>query len=222
MALLPKQYKYNQLKIFDNVIESSIADRESLSLTKTWEDTGLHLKNDLILEIGCGRGAFTHALARRHSDRTVIGLDIKGSRIYTGAVMAKKENLANALFLRMRAEFLGYFFPAQSVSEIWITFPDPHIKNRRKNFSKRLTAPDFLASYRYILKENGKIHLKTDNDLLFEYTMQVVRDQGGSILLSERDLYSSELSADTVLEKTEYEERFLREDKKIGYIQFTL
>ena len=97
--------------------------------------------NPIVLELGCGRGEYTVALATRNSAANYIGIDIKGARMWRGAKTATENNIGNAAFLRTRIEFINSFFAPGEVDEIWITFPDPQLKKQRAR--KRLTAPRF-------------------------------------------------------------------------------
>ena len=117
--------------------------------------------HELILELGCGKGEYSVGLARNYPQKNFVGLDIKGARIWTGAKIAQEEGLSNVAFLRTRIDFINSFFTRNEVAEIWITFPDPQEKRRR--LKKRLPGAHFLNRYRAFLKDEGKIHLKTDN-----------------------------------------------------------
>src|SRR6056300_448999 len=100
-------------------------------------------ENPIVLELGCGKGEYTLALARRYPDKNFIGIDIKGARLWRGAKTAIEEGLKNVHFLRMSIELIDYAFKPQEVSEIWITFPDPQMKYKRTKH--RLTNAAFLT-----------------------------------------------------------------------------
>ena len=95
----------------------------------------------VILELGCGKGAYTLALAQRFPDTTLVGIDIKGARMWHGAKEADELGLDNARFLRVMIEDLEKYFNEGEVDEIWITFPDPH--PRKGKAKKRLTSKRF-------------------------------------------------------------------------------
>ena len=78
--------------------------------------------------------------------------------------------MGNVLFLRTRIEMIGSFFGPEEVDEIWLTFPDPQLKKKRK----RLTSPRFLNTYCTFLKKNGIVHLKTDSNVLYRYTLNLI------------------------------------------------
>ncbi len=104
--------------------------------------------------------------------------------------------------------------------EIWITFPDPHPGKRNSN--KRLTCPWFLNRYRNILKDNGIIHLKTDNTELFNYTKSLAEKNNLSIIAATSDLYSEIHDDDILSIRTHYENLYLKEGLKINYLAFRL
>ena len=118
----------------------------------------------IVLELGCGKGEYTIALARANAGHNHIGIDIKGARLWRGAKTSNEEQMTNVAFLRTRIEMIQQFFGPQEVSEIWITFPDPQPKKPMK----RLTSPRFLDLYRPQLYPDAPIHLKTDSRELYD------------------------------------------------------
>ena len=124
----------------------------------------------IVLELGCGKGDYTIALALRHPEINYIGVDIKGARLWKGAKYATEHALPNVAFLRTRIEFIEAFFGPGEVSEIWLTFSDPQLRGSE---NARLSSPLFLERYRKFLKPGGIVHLKTDSRYLYEYTRAV-------------------------------------------------
>lgn len=171
-----------------------------------------------MLELGCGHGDYTIEMARKFPHRNFIGIDIKGSRIWRGSVLAEEENLPNVAFLRIPVEKLEEHFGEGEVSEIWITFPDPRPKKR--DVKRRLTSPRFLDLYACILKPKGRIHLKTDSLLLYEFTLEMLQERKPINLLHTDNLYASPLLEHTYNIQTTYEKRFLAEEVPIKYLQF--
>lgn len=176
--------------------------------------------NPIVLEIGCGRGEYTIGLARREGGKNIIGIDIKGARLWRGAKTATEEGIANAAFLRTRIEVIDSFFAAGEVSEIWITFPDPQLKKARK----RLTSAMFLNRYTKFLKTGGKIHLKTDSVHLHEYTKALLAHNDIQPEICTADVYvdGEELGDEVRSIQTTYEARFLQEGLAITYLRFAL
>ena len=145
----------------------------------------------IVLELGCGKGDYTIALARRHPEINYIGVDIKGARLWKGAKEATETAMPNVAFLRTRIEFIEAFFGPGEVSGIWLTFSDPQLRGSENS---RLSSPLFLERYRKFLAPGGIVHLKTDSRYLYEYTQAVCRVNGLSVLASGTDVYHEGLS----------------------------
>lgn len=172
----------------------------------------------LTLELGCGKGEYTVALAIAHPHRNFIGVDIKGSRMWTGATRVVNEGIPNAAFLRTQIELIDQFFGPEEVEEIWITFPDPQLKK----VNKRLTSTRFLRMYRNIMAADGVINLKTDSPFLYEYTRRLAVENGLEILEATSDLYGLGGADEESSIKTHYETQWLARGKKIKLLRFRL
>ena len=122
------------------------------------------------------------------------------------------------MFLRTRIEFIESIFAENEVSEIWVTFADPQIKNARK----RLTSPLFLDRYKKFLKKGGILHLKTDSQLLHEYTLEVLPENGFTILEHNNDIYGSGYADEVLSIKTFYESQYLAKGMPITYLKARL
>ena len=170
------------------------------------------------LEIGCGHGDYSVELAKKFPERYFIGIDVKGARIYHGAMRALEEKLNNVAFIISKAENLNEFIPPNSVQEIIIPFPDPQF--RRANQKRRLISPDFLKIYKGLLISNGVIHLKTDNQSLFDYTVDVIKNFGCEILFLTEDLNYNKDNDPLFEIVTRFEEHYIKEGRKIKYIRF--
>lgn len=174
----------------------------------------------IVLELGCGKGEYTIGLARQNPETNFIGVDIKGARLWRGLKDAQLEEIPNVAFVRTRIELIEHFFGTQEVSEIWITFPDPQPQASRER--KRLTNQRFLERYRSFLREDGVIHLKTDSTLLYEYTLQVIRDNNHVVLSSTDNLYEHQGEEVVKSIRTFYEQKWLAMGIPIKYIRFSL
>ena len=141
--------------------------------------------NPIVLELGCGKGEYTVALAERDPNRNYIGVDIKGARLWKGAKYATEHALSNVAFLRTRVEFISAFFAPGEVSEVWLTFSDPQYRSE----NSRLCSPLFLERYRGFLRPGGIVHLKTDSRFLHEYARAVCAANGLQVLACTQDLY---------------------------------
>ena len=216
-----KLRRFEENKNFANLYEAPYSQElgKDNHLQGFWAREVFGNNNPIILELGCGKGEYTLAMARGDRQQNYIGVDIKGARLWRGAKTDLEEKLAHVAFIRTRIELIDSFFAPGEVSGIWITFPDP--QPRKEN--KRLTAPRFLERYLKFLRPGAIIHLKTDNRPLHDYTREIVESRPDFKLLeADNDIYRHRKVPDMVLEvKTFYEEMFLREGKPITYLQFS-
>lgn len=185
-----------------------------------WHEDFFGNGNPIVLELGCGKGEYTIALAERNPHINYIGVDIKGARMWRGARTATDNGMGNVGFLRTRIEFINSFFARDEVSEIWITFPDPQLKTRRAK--KRLTSPIFLEYYARFLRPDGRINLKTDSQHLFGYTGEVIRRFGLPCDVANNDIYGTGYADEELSVKTAYESKFLQCGLPITYTRFSL
>lgn len=183
-----------------------------------WNSEVFASEAPITLELGCGRGEYTVALAKSEPECNFIGVDIKGARMWTGAREVEENGIANAAFLRCEIENIDSFFAPGEVDRLWITFPDPQMKKNRK----RLTSTRFLKLYRKILRPDGEVNLKTDSPFLFEYTRRLVELNGFETSLCTDDLYGSGAADPVSSIKTYYEQQWLARGKKIKLISFRL
>lgn len=172
----------------------------------------------ITLELACGHGAYTVGLSRLFPHRNFVGIDRKGARMWKGAKTALEENLNNAAFMRIQIDHCAEHFAPGEIEEIWITFPDPQPNKDRK----KLTHPMFLERYKQFLKPDGLIHLKTDDDHLYEYTLDLIHQNNYTILQNIKDVYAADTVSDELNIKTYYEQKWLEKGKTIKYIQFQL
>ena len=182
-------------------------------------DNFLAQKKLIILELGCGKGEYTNALAKNETTKQFIGIDIQGERLWYGAKEALAQKLTNVLFLRIQIENLLDYFAKYSISEIWLTFPDPYPKT--KHLAKRLTSPRFLQMYKKILQPDGLVHLKTDNKNLFQYSLETIEEFDGQIIESHSDLYRDKIDNPQLAIQTTFEKKCLT-GEQIYYLKFQL
>lgn len=200
-----KLRQFAELDTFHNVFQ------KDGSLKGKWSTEFFKNDHPIVLELACGKGEYTVNLSKKFPEKNFIGIDLKGNRLWTGAKMAIEEQINNVAFLRIQIEHLQSYFEHNEVDEIWITFPDPQPQVSREK--KRLTSMRFLEVYRPILKENAIIHLKTDNDQLYEYTLEVIADNKLDLLANTNDVYNSALLDDVLQIKTYYERKYLSQGK---------
>lgn len=218
-----KLKRFQENETFRNVLQPS---RDELlegrfPLKGNWRRDFFKNENPLVLELGCGKGEYSIALAKEFPQKNFLGIDIKGARFWRGAKTAIEENLENVGFIRTQIELVDQVFEENEVDEIWITFPDPQIKYKRTKH--RMTNPEFLQKYKKILKPEGTIHLKTDSEFMHGYTLGLLQGQGHEILQANHDVYKNVYSPKEVIGiQTFYEKQYLEQGKPITYIQFRI
>ena len=222
-----KLAKFADMETYDCVFQYpySVVEQVPFEMQGHWHEEYFHNDNPIVLELGCGKGEYTVGLAKRYPDMNFIGVDIKGARMWTGATQAVKEGLKNVAFLRTNIEIIDRFFAPDEVTEIWLTFSDPQMKNPRK----RLTSTYFMNRYRHFLIDRGFIHLKTDSNFLFTYTTYIVEKNHLPLVLRTNDLYSensensenSEYSEAASIQ-TYYEQMWIDRGLNIKYMKFHL
>ena len=212
-----KLKRFAELETFERVLQpDKLPHNEDHSIKGNWHSQIFNNTNPIVLEVGCGRGEYTVDMAQRYPNKNFIGIDIKGARLWRGAKTCNEKNIMNAAFLRIRLEKIESYFAPDEVSEIWITFPDPHFKLHWEE--RRLTSVSFLNRYRNILKPNGIIHLKTDNMPLYNFSKDVAVQAKATIIQATDDLYNSNITSIDLNIKTTYENMFLSAGSKIAYL----
>ncbi|HMB97201.1 MAG TPA: tRNA (guanosine(46)-N7)-methyltransferase TrmB [Balneolaceae bacterium] len=215
-----KQQRYREVEEFPNVFLYTDYTEGSEKPRGKWHSDIFKNVNPIIAELACGKGDYTLQLSDKYPDKNYIGIDIKGDRIWKGAKKALKDGRDNVRFLRIYIDHLDEYFEFGEISEIWITFPDPYPK--KGDISKRLTSPKFLNIYSRVLKPGGLIHLKTDSDLLFEFTMETIRNNKCEFVNASNDIYNEKSVDNDLMIKTYYEKKHLENRKTIKYVAFRL
>ena len=215
-----KLKKFADMETFGCVFQFPWAtiEHEGCPMRGRWNADYFGNDHPIVLELGCGKGEYAVGLGKRFPDKNYIGVDIKGSRMWTGARQVEAEGLKNVAFLRTSIEIIDRMFAPGEVSEIWITFPDPQMKK----VNKRLTSTRFLNNYRNILKDGGLVHLKTDSPFLYTYTRELVRVNQLPVEVDTDNLYNSGLADDILEIKTYYEQQWLSRGLTIKYLKFHL
>ena len=183
-----------------------------------WNEVMFHNDNPIVLELGCGKGEYTIALAERFPQKNYIGIDIKGARLWKGAKYATQHALPNVAFVRTRVELVESLFAENEIGEIWLTFSDPQERKPRK----RLTHPRFLESYRRFLAPGGILHLKTDSRLLHHFTLETARCNGLTVLAADPDIHGHGPADELLQIETFYEKNFKAQGIPITYLAFRL
>ena len=214
-----KQVKKDEFNAFANCFND---DR---SLAGKW-NTHFGNEHPLIVELGCGKGDLSLGLARQHPEMNYLGVDIKATRMWSGAWAGLEEGLENLAFLRTDIHGIQHYFGPGEIDGLWITFPDPYPK--KKQSKNRMIHERFLRQYTTILKPGATIWFKTDNNSLFEYCLAHFEELNQKkafaieVLEQTRDLHASPLRNPSNGVVTDFEQRFLDIGKKINYMAFTL
>lgn len=216
-----KLKRFRENETFKNVIQPT---REELvegdfSYKGAWNKDFFKNNNPIVLELGCGKGEYSVALARQYPEKNFLGIDIKGARFWRGAKTALEEGLDNVGFMRTQIELVEHAFAKAEIAEIWITFPDPQIKYKRTKH--RMTNTHFLQKYKNILIPEGTVNLKTDSEFMHGYTLGLLHGEGHEILHANHNVYKNEYSPKEVTGiQTFYEKQYLKQGKPITYIKF--
>tara|TARA_X000000368_G_scaffold319836_1_gene257045 strand:- start:2894 stop:3559 length:666 start_codon:yes stop_codon:yes gene_type:complete len=216
-----KLKKFAQMETYPHVKQPDLKQLgEGYEMKGKWKQEFFKNDNPLVLELGCGMGEYSVGLAEKYPKKNFLGIDIKGARMWQGAIESLQKEMKNVGFLRIRIERIEKCFAKDEVDEIWITFPDPQLKKRRGK--KRLTHPNFLKRYSHVLKENGNIHLKTDSQFLHGFTLGVITSAGYILEDSTNDLYNDYTKREHMEIKTHYEQIYLDRGLPITYLRFRL
>lgn len=177
-----------------------------------WADV-FKRKAPLMLELGCGKGGFISVLAAKNPDINYIAVDIKSEVLVVAKRnierVFKEENreIDNVLIMAQDIERIDMMLsPKDQIERIYINFPNPWPKEKHKK--RRLTYPRQLMKYRDFLKDGGEIRFKTDDDELFEESLEYFSDCGFKITYLTWDLHR-ENREDNII--TEHEKMFSSE-----------
>ncbi len=222
MSKKKKNARFAENRTFPNLFEISYHEmqQQPFNLRGKWNSDVFLNNNPIILELGCGKGDYTTGLAIRNPDKNYIGMDIKGARLWFGCKKSQTERILNVAFIRSKIQSISYFFARDEVDEIWITFPDPQPRSSREK--KRLTSLPFLERYKTIAKNGASIHLKTDDDDLYLYTLSLIENSDHKIIFATNDLYNSGYTHEAAQIQTFYEKIWLTKGLTIKYLQFEL
>lgn len=171
--------------------------------------------NPIYLEIGCGKGQFINRKAMLNPQINYIAIEGQSNVVLRAMEKAQDAGLGNLRIFITFVNDLEDYFEKGELTGIYLNFSDPWPKARHAK--RRLTYRERLLNYKKVLCNGGAIEFKTDNDSLFEFTLEEVEAAGLSIEEMTRDLHQSLYDAKTV--KTEYEEKFSAKGKNINYIK---
>lgn len=208
-----KLFRFAEIEKFKNVFQYP------KEMAKQWA-TFFQNDNKLVLELACGKGEYAVSMAKAFPEKNFVGLDVKGNRMYVGAKKALEEKVENVAFLRTQIQQIEEYFLPHSIDEIWITFPDPFLKDSKAK--NRLTHSRFLKEYQKVLKPGAKINLKTDSKPLFDFTVEMVEHHKCELVTRIDNVYEKGEPDFPLNIKTFYEGMHLEDNRTIQYICFRL
>jgi tRNA (guanine-N7-)-methyltransferase len=208
-----KTLKKAQFQLFENCFHKDAQNKGR------WHEV-FGNEHPITLELGCGRAELSYGLAQKYPERNFLGIDLKADRLWRPGRDALREGLNNMAFLCIDLREMGQHLAPQEADEIWITFPDPFPKKRQAKH--RMVNPDFLTLYQQVLKPGGKLHYKTDNLALFQYSLEVfVRQQNIHLHSLSFDLHADDNLPEDFKIKTTYEKQFMEMGIPINYVCFS-
>ncbi len=168
------------------------------------------------VEIGSGKGQFILGMALAHPEINYIGMEIQETAI---AIAARKSfdqvgKLPNLRYIYGNGNGVETYFEKSEIDKIYLNFSDPWPKKRHEK--RRLTYKTFLAVDEQILRPNGEIHFKTDNQGLFEYSLASFSQYGMILKQVWLDLHQSQFEGNIM---TEYEEKFSSKGQRIYRVE---
>ena len=157
---------------------SSCLVRDPFTMRGQWR-TLMPDAKELRVELGCGKGRFTVDTALSEPDVLLIAVEKVPDAMVVAMERVVEQGIPNVRFLDRDAELLPEMFAPGEISRLYINFPDPWPK--KKQFKRRLTAPEFLDKYRALLPEGGAVWFKTDNGPLFDWSLESFRGCGWAL-----------------------------------------
>ena len=186
------------------IADNDMAINEPTELKGKWKEE-FGNDNPIRIEIGMGKGKFITTLAMENPDINYIGIEKYSSVLIRAIERCEEIEVPNLRFIRMEAEYICDVFEKGEVDRIYLNFSDPWPKDRHAK--RRLTSKQFFERYDVILKKDGIVEFKTDNDLLFQFSLEQVPEAGWELIEQTWDLHNDErLMQGNVM--TEYESKF--------------
>ncbi len=215
-----KKEHFEENKTFKHLFQPTYYEiKDGYKMKGKWSDY-FNNNNPVVLELGCGKGEYTVELARKYADKNFIGIDLKGARLWRGCKTVQVDKITNVAFIRSAGEFLEYMFAQEEISEIWITFPEPHPQKAKSK--KRFTSPHFNQRFKNILRKDGIIHLKTDDLPFYNFTLETIAEEQHKLQVKYDNLYAENPDEEVTEIQTYYENLWLREGRTIMYLRYNL
>lgn len=207
--------RHKKVKNLDKRIEATrhFLVEDAKSCKGRWREV-FGREGRLYMELGCGKGKFLTARAMADSEASFIGIEGLDAVMIRGLEKAEKNQLVNVKYVMDFVDDIRDYFADGELEGIYLNFSDPWPKARHAK--RRFTFGETLLKYKQILKPGGFIAFKTDNEDLFDFTLEEIERVGLNMEEMSRDLHRSDYSAREFT--TEYEEKFMAKDKNINYV----
>ena len=186
------------------ILESPFVIHDATIKKGHWQET-FGNSNPIHIEIGMGKGRFLTALAKQNPNINYIGIERYDSVLVRALEKREQEEeISNLFYLCEDAKNITEIFETGEIARIYLNFSDPWPKDRHAK--RRLTSTEFFARYDQILAKEGEVMFKTDNRILFDFSLEQVREAGWNLKDVTFDLHHSEYEKGNIM--TEYEEKF--------------
>lgn len=208
--------RHRKVKNLDERIDAArgVLVEDPMSYKGRWREL-FGKEGRLYLELGCGKGKFITGRALADKEACFIGIEGLDAVIVRGMEKAVENEVDNVRYVLEYVKDIRDFFEDGELDGIYLNFSDPWPKARHAK--RRLTYGDTMLKYKQVLKPEGFIAFKTDNEGLFDFTMEEIERLGFEIKEMSRDLHNSDLAAKEFT--TEYEEKFHGAGKNINYVK---
>ncbi len=178
--------------------------------------------NPVYLEIGCGKGKFILTRAQRNPEANYIAVEGQENVILRAMEKAEAAGLANLRLFNDFVNDLNDYFEKSELAGVYLNFSDPWPKARHDK--RRLTYHKRLENYFQVMGEDGFVEFKTDNEGLFEFTLEeiaLLEEKGLKMAEMTRDLHGEDCTYESRQVTTEYEDKFSAAGKNINYVKIT-
>lgn len=209
MRLRNKPWAQDKLDAYPNYVP-----QDATQLKGQWALRFQNPKQPIHIEVGSGKGRFIIEMAKAHPEINYIAIELQTSVIVSILDKQIDEQLPNVQILHADGRHLSEYFETNEISRIYLNFSDPWPKKRHEK--RRLTSSAFIQEYRTILKPDGEIHFKTDNQGLFEYSLASFSQNNLTLQQVWLDLHQSDFQ-DNIM--TEYEEKFSNRGQRIYRVE---
>lgn len=176
----------------------------------------IKVDENTILEIGMGKGEMISKMAMNNPKQNFIGIEKFPTVILKALKLIDANKITNLKIICQDILKLSDSFEG-NVSTIWLTFSDPWPKKR--HFKRRLTYKSYLDIYKKLLTNDGVLLIKTDNDNLYNFSLESLEEYGAKIIFKTTDLYSTKKVQNNI--QTGYEIKWHNKGKNINYIEAT-